>query len=189
MYLAPGPVFSGQSQVSYMHLSLVHRNLCPCKMHLAGSGVQGAPQVSSVVRGVSVVQDVPQALLFFSGPDGGAGSLGVLGQTAVLLLSLGLASESRAHRMDPVAYSEVFQKPTEGDAGSGGSDMTVSSVSILARTVWRPLLRGRGLMDLVSQQVASGSLWVMVPGPGLVRVTSKQASWAQQEPTGGFTCT
>lgn len=145
---------------------------------------------SSLWSGVfSGVQGVPQALLFFSGPDGGAGSLGILGQTVVLLLSLGLVSESRTHHMDPVAYSEVFQKPTEGDAGRGGSDMTVSFVSILGRTMWCPLLRGRGLMDLVSQQVAGWSLWVMVPGSGLVSVTSKQAPQAQQEPTGVLTCT
>lgn len=47
--------------------------------------------------------------------------------------------------MDLVAYSEVFQKPADGDAGSGEADMNVSSVYILGRTSC-PLLHGRGLM-------------------------------------------
>lgn len=33
--------------------------------------------------------------------------------------------------MDPVAESEVFQKPADGDIGSGESDMNISSTSIL----------------------------------------------------------
>lgn len=51
--------------------------------------------------GCSVVQGAPQALLLFSEPDEGAGSLGLLGQTVVFLLSLGLASESEGPSHGP----------------------------------------------------------------------------------------
>lgn len=74
-------------QSSQLH-TFVHRMLCPCKMYLAGSVVQGAPQVFSVVRGVFCGPGCT------SGPDGGVRSLGILGQTVVLLLSLGLSSAS-----------------------------------------------------------------------------------------------
>ena len=48
--------------------------------------------------------------------------------------------------MDPVSESEVFQKPADGDAGSGKSEANIGFTSILGRTSCCPFLDGRGLM-------------------------------------------
>lgn len=93
---------------------------------------------------LSVVQGVPQALLFFSGPDGGASSPGNLGQTVVLLLSLGLASESESPLHGPCCIIRFVpeahrQRCWQWEVGEV-SGMTVGSVHILGRTIRCPLL-------------------------------------------------
>lgn len=105
-----------------------------------------APELPCLLQdrpSLALWQRGPQALLFFSGPGGF--SICEF-WTRLVCFRYEWLLGWRGRHMDPVAASEVFQKPADGDVGSGESGKKHGSESILGRTSCCPPLTRKGLM-------------------------------------------